>query len=178
MYINKNFTINENGFVEIPISEAMIEEAKIKAKDIGILTNSIRKGEGNVVGCIGQLSVLSAITEVITVETYDYDLLTTEGKRIEVKTKDRTVIPRPHYECSIAASNPNQTTDLYIFVSTHRNGDTFKNAYILGYMCPSEYYNVAKFMKKGDLDPSNNFYVKADCYNVAIKDLNKFKKGE
>jgi hypothetical protein len=36
----------------------------------------------------------------------------------------------------------------------------------------TEYYEKARYLEKGQIDPSNNFTVKADCYNVAIADLN------
>jgi hypothetical protein len=34
-----------------------------------------------------------------------------------------------------------------------------------------EYYKNAVALKKGEIDPSNNFTVKADCYNIKISDL-------
>jgi len=173
--INKGYNVNEYGFIEFPITNDTLEQARIKAEYTGILNNSIRKGEGNVVGGIGQIAVESVIEGAVSAETYDYDLITQNGLRLEIKTKDRTVIPRPHYECSIAASNPYQNADQYIFVSTHRIDNNFKTAYILGYIDRNEYYKMAVFLKKGDYDPSNNFYVKSDCYNLPIKSLCKFK---
>jgi hypothetical protein len=34
-----------------------------------------------------------------------------------------------------------------------------------------KYFDKARYMKKGDIDPSNNFTVKANCYNLQIKEL-------
>ena len=176
--VNKGFKINNHGFIEVPITDDMIKKAQEKAGDIGVLNGSIRKGEGNVVGCLGQIAVEQSIKGAVSAETYDYDLITDNGLRLEVKTKDRTVIPRPHYECSVPALNPYQSTDYYIFASTHREGTSLKTVYLLGYIDKNEYYKKAVALKKGDHDPSNNFYVKADCYNLPITGLCKFTGAE
>jgi hypothetical protein len=34
-----------------------------------------------------------------------------------------------------------------------------------------DYYRDAVALKKGEIDPTNNFTVKADCYNVKISAL-------
>ncbi len=44
-------------------------------------------------------------------------------------------------------------------------------AWLLGRMNRKEYFDKARYMKKGDIDPSNNFTVKANCYNLQIKEL-------
>jgi hypothetical protein len=38
-------------------------------------------------------------------------------------------------------------------------------------MTREEYFDTARFLKKGEKDGDNGFVVKADCYNVPIKDL-------
>jgi hypothetical protein len=38
-------------------------------------------------------------------------------------------------------------------------------------MPKEEYFEKAKFMKKGQYDPDNNYEVRADCYNLYIEDL-------
>ena len=43
--------------------------------------------------------------------------------------------------------------------------------WVLGYMEKEEYFNKATLLKKGQVDPSNNFTVKADCYNLPISKL-------
>jgi len=47
----------------------------------------------------------------------------------------------------------------------------WKKAWILGQMDKKEYLKKARFLKKGEVDKSNNFTVKADCYNLKISDL-------
>jgi hypothetical protein len=48
-------------------------------------------------------------------------------------------------------------------------------AWVLGWLPREEYFKKARKMTKGETDTSNGFVVKADCHNVAIKDLNKFE---
>ena len=45
--------------------------------------------------------------------------------------------------------------------------------WILGEMNKEEYFDNARYMKKGKIDPANGFKVRATCYNVAIQDLNE-----
>jgi len=34
-----------------------------------------------------------------------------------------------------------------------------------------QYYEVARYMNKGDVDPDNGYVVKSSCYNLSIEDL-------
>ena len=43
--------------------------------------------------------------------------------------------------------------------------------YLLGGVYQDDFFKKAKFLKKGQKDGDNGFIVKADCYNLAIKDL-------
>jgi len=42
-------------------------------------------------------------------------------------------------------------------------------------MDKKKYFKQAVSLKKGDIDESNGFVVKANCYNMKIKDLNSFE---
>ena len=57
---------------------------------------------------------------------------------------------------------------MYAFVRVKNTRDV---GWFLGSMGHDEYYNKATFLKKGDVDPLNNFTVKADCYNLKIEEL-------
>ena len=43
--------------------------------------------------------------------------------------------------------------------------------WILGYKESSEYFKEATFLKKGTVDPSNNFVLQIDSYNLPISNL-------
>ena len=150
--------------IEVDISDDIISNAKIKADEMGSLNNSIRKGDGNLVGFIGEYVVADYLDGTIN-NTYDYDI-THCNVRIDVKTKECTSPPKPYYECSIAGYNTKQQCDVYVFTRVCN-----RKCWILGWMLKEDYFKRAKFMKKGQIDTSNNFTVKADCYNLAISDL-------
>ena len=42
----------------------------------------------------------------------------------------------------------------------------------LGMLDKKEYFEKARFFKKGEIDTSNGYKVRADCHNVKIFELN------
>lgn len=152
--------------IEVPVTQNILKQAAVNAHELGSLRNSITTGDGNMAGFIGEIVVAQFLGAEIN-NTYDYDLLL-RGTKIDVKSKRTSVPPRPYYECSIAAYNVKQACDHYVFVRVHNEST---RAWILGYLPKKVYFEAAKLLKKGDIDPSNNFTVKADCYNVAISAL-------
>ena len=153
--------------IEVTITDEMLLAARAKAVEMGKIHNSILKGGGNVAGFLGEQVAISVLGGDWN-NTYDYDLTTEAGKRVEVKTKQTSVKPLPHYECSIAKFNTKQDCDAYAFV---RVLNDFSVGWFLGVLTKEAYFDKANFLKKGDVDPSNNYTVKADCYNVRIDQL-------
>lgn len=155
---------------EIEISLHMIDQARTKAKEMGKLNNSILKGKGNLAGFLGEQIALQCLGGTWE-NTYEYDIILADGKRVDVKTKQTTVTPLPEYDCSVANYNTKQQCDAYAFVRV--KGD-YTVGWYLGCMDKENYLKKAKFMKRGEIDPSNNYTVKADCYNLTIKDLDRY----
>tara|TARA_E500000318_G_scaffold13466_1_gene12671 strand:- start:305 stop:781 length:477 start_codon:yes stop_codon:yes gene_type:complete len=153
--------------IEVTITDEMLLAARAKAVEMGKINNSILKGGGNVAGFLGEQVAMSVLGGDWN-NTYDYDFTTEAGKRVEVKTKQTSVKPLPHYECSIAKFNTKQDCDAYAFV---RVLNDFSIGWFLGVLTKEIYFDKANFLKKGDVDPSNNYTVKADCYNVRIDQL-------
>ena len=135
---------------------------------MGKLHNSILRGKGNMSGFIGE-QIAFQILDGKWDNTFDYDLVVND-KKVDVKTKQTSVKPLPHYECSIAKLNTKQKCDAYAFV---RILNDFSKGWYLGVLTKEDYYDKATFLRKGDVDPSNNYTVKADCYNVRIDELAK-----
>lgn len=162
----------DEGFQEVQITPAMLARAQAKADALGTLRNSIRSGRGNLTGFLGEEVVLAAWPGSEESNTYDYDLLF-EEVRFEVKTKDRTVRPCLSYETSVANFNTRQRADFYVFVSLFRDrqSDVFTVGYVCGIISKADYTDQSHFLRKGDIDPSNNFVVRADCHNLAIRQL-------
>tara|TARA_R110002020_G_scaffold79124_2_gene198557 strand:- start:13702 stop:14172 length:471 start_codon:yes stop_codon:yes gene_type:complete len=152
---------------EIKISLNMIDKARSKAEEMGKLQNSILKGKGNIAGFIGEQIALECLGGTWD-NTYSHDIVLPNGKKVDVKTKQTSVAPLPDYDCSVANFNTKQACDTYAFV---RVKNDFTVGWYLGSMNKKEYLEKAIFMKKGDVDPSNNYTVRADCYNLKIKQL-------
>ena len=152
---------------EIEITLDMIDKARVKAKDMGRLNNSILQGRGSVAGFIGEQIALHCLGGTWE-NTYEYDIILPDGSKVDVKTKQTSVTPLPEYDCSVANFNTKQECDMYAFVRV--KGD-FTVGWYLGSITKDEYFKKARFMKKGDIDPSNNYKVRADCYNLTIKEL-------
>lgn len=163
--------------VETKITEEMIKIAKDRRADMpNVIKNSIMGGERTFEGCLGEVVVANYLNaDYIT--TYDFDLIH-NGKKIEVKTKVRTVLPKPFYEVSIANYNTKQLCDYYVFVSLYvPNKDEYPTiAHIVGYFPKDDYISQSNFLKKGDIDTRNNYTVRADCWNMPIKNLIDIQK--
>lgn len=151
--------------IEINVTQAVLKQAAINAQELGPLRNDTT-GDNVMSNFIGEIVVAQFLGASIN-NTSDYDLLLNNTK-INVKAKRTSIPPRPHYECSMVAHDIRKQCDWYVFVRV-RN-DNYK-AWIVGYLPKEEYFKTATLLKKGETDPSGNFTVKADCYNVAISSL-------
>ena len=154
---------------EIEISLDMIESARQKSVEMGMLNNSIIRGRGNITGFIGEQVALQCLGGALN-NTFDYDIVLPNGRTVDVKTKQTSVKPLPEYDCSVAKYNTKQKCDFYAFVRV--KGDLTVGWY-LGMIEKERYFEQAQFLTKGEVDPSNGYTVKADCYNVKIRDLNE-----
>ena len=155
--------------IEIKLTKEIVEQCKSKAKDIGKLNNSITNGKGNLAGIVGEYIVHKYLKNSEWKNTYDYDLIYNDNK-IDVKTKRCNSKPKENYDCSVAKTSLHQNCDEYVFV---RILNDFSLAWIVGKKNQKEYFKLARKMVKGQIDPLNNFIVKADCYNLQINGLDK-----
>jgi hypothetical protein len=153
--------------IEIVVTPTMLVEARDKAAEMGKLHNSIMNGAGNIAGFIGEEIARQVLGGVLN-NTYDYDLTLDNGKTVDVKTKQTSVKPLETYDCSIAALNTKQKCDYYCFVRVKNN---FTVGWYLGVYDKQQYMEDAVFMKKGDVDSSNGYVVRSDCYNLKISKL-------
>ena len=153
--------------IEVVITGDMLVTARDKAAEMGRLNNSITRGQGNLAGFIGE-AVAQQVMGGVLANTYDYDLILCNGKTVDVKTKQTSVKPLETYECSIAALNTTQECDYYAFV---RVKNDFSVGWFLGVYEKQQYMLDAVFMKRGNIDSSNGYVVKSDCYNLPIHQL-------
>ena len=160
----------------IEISNDSIVKAKAKASEMGTLRNSITKGKGNVYGFLGEIIVFDLLKKMFNDDadiiehsnTYDYDLIFNQKARLDVKTKVVSTPPQGHYECSVAALNTSQQCDAYVFTRVLKD---MSCGWVLGWYDKKQFLKEATFLKKGQVDPSNNWTVRTDCYNLPINIL-------
>jgi len=153
--------------IEITPTESQQREARLSAVNSGTLQGSITGGTGKVIGALGEI-IVRDLAGYEQVNTKDYDLVDFDGRTIDVKTKHCKFPPRGFYECSVAAHGVQQNCDEYVFVRMLPN---LSKAWILGSIDKTDYFVKAVRHKKGEVDESNGFTFKADCYNLEIKDL-------
>lgn len=165
--------ITDDGFIEVDITPDMYSRAEANAAALGELRNSIRRGEGNLCGFLGEEVVKIAFPGSTSQNTFQHDV-DYDGCTFEVKTKDRTVRPKWDYEASVANFNARQNADYYVFVSLLRRGDVYVRGYVTGFISKADYMAKATFLKVGDYDPTNGWRVSADCYNVPYFELHNF----
>ena len=150
------------------LSFETLKRVKERANQLPILKNSIRNGEGYVVGFIGEEVVKDVLNGEIK-DTLDYDIIYNGMTKVEVKTKEITVPPRSHFEGSVADCNTSQRCDEYAFVFVLKQ---MPYAWYAGKISKSDFYEAAVFHKKGEVDPAfPNFVFKADCWNIAVSKL-------
>ena len=128
------------------------------------------KGESNIYGALGEILVWDRYKKITKYAgDYNYDLII-KGVTVEVKTKRTTVEPKPHYWATIADCTKKQNCQYYCFVRVH---EEFKDAWLLGWKKPDEFFNEAIYYYKDDIDPTDprGWQFKEDCWNLAISNL-------
>ena len=118
-------------------------------------------------------TILFQKAEDTNFSNYDYDFVLDDKIRVDVKTKSTSTTPKGQYDCSVAAYNTKQKCDAYIFC---RVMHSFDRGFILGGILKEDFFDKAQFWKKGTIDPSNGYQVKADCYNIKIDELHTLKE--
>jgi transcription antitermination factor NusG len=163
--------LSEEDVVEVVVTSEVIVEAHRKSIEMGVLRHSITAGDGNLAAFVGEGVVAEYFTNrgetVDWTNTYEYDMIIDVDVRADVKTKRTSVKPKMSYDCSVGAKR-RQDCDVYVFV---RVKNDFSVAWILGFMPSKKYFEVANFMEKGIIDPSNGWKVSRDCYNLPIEEL-------
>ncbi len=162
------------------------QKATDRADLMPVYKRSMRGEDANKVGALGEIVVEDCLAQAgipfIPVYEKTHDLVIA-GRRVEVKTKDRTVPPRGDYECSVAEYNYGyQNADRYLFVSLLKTSNVsdvskFHSAYVLGWCTKEELEDplISKYWAKGDVDPSNGWTVKTSCINIRIDRLRPFE---
>lgn len=170
-----HFIKGNNKPIEIRVTNDQYDRAEKRAKALGVLRNSITHGKSNGWGMLGEEVVRDYLMCTDSDDMYNYDLLTPNGFKLEIKTKKTSMknAPKGYFECSVCNHNAKQKCDMYVFVrvSTKTN-----KAWICGYKPKEDFMREARFFRKGDTDPSNGYKVHASCYNMNISELENINK--
>jgi hypothetical protein len=168
--------------IEIPL-QGLHRKAQERADATPELNRSMRGAAGNEVGALGELVALRYF-DLIGVLCLDegrinHDLRTAHGT-IDVKTKERTVVPQPHYDCTAPDYNAEvQLPDWYLFVSLlsdkSKGTSRFTRGWVLGTIRRGDFYEQAKVWEAGATDGSNGWSASIACRNVPVSALRKPK---
>jgi hypothetical protein len=91
-------------------------------------------------------------------------------KRIDVKTKVRSVDPQDFFDASVEKRQKLFDVDFYCFFSF--NSKTEVMSYC-GWISKAEFFDRAAVVKQGDLDKTNNWKASVDCFNLRYDCLNR-----
>ena len=169
---------------KIKLSDEVLNKAKEYSKGKKY-KRSMRGEEGTNIGAIGEY-VAKEYLEALGMDVLDnrdtesatkYDFLV-NGKKVEVKTKDRTVPPKSFYECSVPLYNhSHQKPDWFVFLSLHRvdtpymKSSRYEDAYILGASTYEHIQEEGITVMKGEVDESNGWMCRESCINLPIDRL-------
>ena len=157
----------------------MIEK---RASELPVLRRSHRERRANLIGMLGEelvkywLSLEGFNSRVVGEIDHDMEIELGAGKlvHVDIKTKDRTVIPDPKHEATVPAYvYDKQEPDYYVFVSLLREkgeGDiVFKRAFVVGAISRSDFDKKKYFVEKGNKPNGANFF--CDAWNINISSL-------
>jgi len=150
---------------EYEVTKDMIKEAVLMSKDMGTLKGSLLQGQGNTWGFLGELIAAKAL-HAEHKNTYDYDLITPLGLKVDVKTQRVSSIPRSQFHCNVNEHSIKQKCDYYAFVRVHSDLTT---AWYLGKIGKQQFLKQATYREKGSA--TTNFIFKFNCYSITIDQL-------
>lgn len=154
-----------------------------RARDLykfGSLNYSITSGAGNIVGALGEIIVhdtWSQYLEFPRESSPNYDLITSNGLRIDVKSKriSSNAVVYDDFKVSVTHKGLGITQDcdwyVFCFIS-----DDYYSGYILGWYNKHKFLKDSIFKRKGELDDIGRVLNKgwrfpADVNLMLVKDL-------
>jgi len=172
--------LKKTDIIKIPI-KPIHRELAIELSENHAFNHSMRGTDANLLGTLGEIITLKYLNNnKINTELdlqYNHDLLIENDITADVKTKERTVPPQLHYDCTIPEYNHHvQRPDIFIFVSLHANKkkqnlERFHTAYLLGFITMEKFEKIAQKWDPTMTDHSNNWKPTISCRNIQIKEL-------
>jgi hypothetical protein len=143
--------------------------------------------DGSMTG--GSRATHAALAEIAVVglvggeihDTFDYDIMSNIGFKVDVKNKLVSQKPRPFYEVSIMGNNDKQDCDYLVFTMTPRDGSC---VWLCGGYYKPLFIKVAEFKPAGTTTGFNDLVYKRDNYVMSMSKLDdpefvvKFLSGD
>jgi hypothetical protein len=162
--------------IEIEITQSQILRAEMLYK-FKELNNSIRKGEGNLIGSVGEIVVFDYYQnkgrEVEHCQHPDFDLMI-EGFKVEIKTQETNKTqetkfkPLDWFTCHVSDYNATQDCDFYCFPFVNKSMTT---AWLAGMIKKNDFKERAVFKREGEIGHKKPFL--CDTWTVRIDELTK-----
>ena len=150
------------------------KQARLEAKQMGVLYKSITRGAGNEIGMMGEILVQELIGgERVGSVNPAYDIILPNKITIDVKTTRAVGPPQPHYVARVYGSEANKEKlcskcNVYYFV---RCNQQMTLATIVGWMPAREFIERALFLPKGNVNPDDGKLSFSDEYTLPISEL-------
>jgi hypothetical protein len=155
----------------LEITEEQRAEAYARASKVDAIDGSLLGGDGKKVGSVGEIVFRDKFGGTLMPRlTYDYDILL-NGKKLEIKAKTRSVVPKFFYSCTIQASSDHQMFDYLVFITVNKEHTI---AYVEGYISREDFYKAAKLCPKGTRNNETGFIYEEDNYVCLQRDLKLF----
>jgi hypothetical protein len=151
----------------LDITDKVLLDSRKKGAELGHIRNSITQGGGNLAGFIGEYVSQSVYGGELD-NTYTYDLLLSDGRRMDVKTKRTSVEPKMDYKCTVSASQIDYDCDGYIFT---RVLNSYSTCWVLGHISKADFLDKSTFHEKGTKDKGTRYTYRVDSYDVPISVL-------
>lgn len=150
-----------------------VAEAFARSQKLGVLSNSVTRGSGRMVGFLGEVSFERLHPNAIYVGdksyTHDYEI---SGLRIDVKAKSCSSRPMLHYSASVLVTKPNSLprNTIYLFTRVHKD---YSKVWMCGWATDKTLQKPKYYKKKGESDDSG-FTFKANGYHLPIRATRRF----
>lgn len=176
------FIDKRNGFLAYKPTrgdlDAMYAEHTRDFKNTNILNHRTvyDKEESRMAGILGEIVFQHYLGETgVRCKNLSYDYVF-NGKKIDVKCKFRTVVPRPIFEASFfsyQADTYYKDVEYYAFLSTIRDYET---VWFCAYSSKENWLHNPNgvLWKTGQIDPTNRKRFDKDTWSVFYKDLGQF----
>ena len=158
--------------IELRTTKYQRDMAKRLAEEMGSLKHSMLRGAGNIRGLLAEIAYADRF-DLHLAGTYNYDLLTKKGKRVDVKSKGGWQVPQPHHWVAVE-KRFEQDCDFYVFARVRKDLELI---WLLGWMPAIEFRKKAIHFPPGTPDPDDpSFKNKLDNLQMRNRDLRQFNE--